>query len=71
MRFVGLVWSRSDFYTPLSHHQFLASILSFVILRTMDEFAPEGLPEAPEDERIDALSDAFLAAGADPQALEE
>ncbi len=37
----------------------------------MDEFAPEGFPEAPEDERIDALSEAFLAAGADPQALEE
>lgn len=37
----------------------------------MDEFAPEDSLVGPEDERIDALSDAFLAAGGDPDALEE
>ncbi len=40
------------------------------MLRNMDEFAPEGSLLNPEDERIDALSDAFLVAG-DPEAIEE
>jgi len=37
----------------------------------MTEFAPEDFVDTPEGERIDALSDAFLAAGADPEALNE
>lgn len=37
----------------------------------MNEFAPEGFPVDPEDERIDALGEAFLAAQGDTQALDE
>lgn len=37
----------------------------------MDEFSPEEGGVGPEDERIEALSDAFLAVGADPEAIEE
>jgi len=36
----------------------------------MSEFAPEESLTSPEDERVDAISDAFLVAG-DPEAIEE
>lgn len=36
----------------------------------MIEFAPEEL-DAPENEQIDALSDAFLAAGGNPEVINE
>ncbi|HEY9585987.1 MAG TPA: hypothetical protein VJJ02_05395 [Candidatus Paceibacterota bacterium] len=37
----------------------------------MTEFSPEEFWDIPEGERIDALSDAFLAAGADPEVVDE
>lgn len=37
----------------------------------MTEFDPEEFLDIPEGGRIDALSDAFLAAGADGDALSE
>lgn len=39
------------------------------MLRIMNEFAPEEML-TPEDERINALSEAFLAAG-DPDVIDE
>ena len=39
------------------------------MLRNMTELAPEESLINPEDERVDALSDAFLAAGGDNEAV--
>lgn len=40
-------------------------------LNGMTEFAPEDPMNTPEGERIDVLSDAFLAAGEDGAVLDE